>query len=130
MDKLFQISIACFFLLGDCSIQKNTSKSQTKYRLKFLQGGKHKEYITHLHQEYKEYVISPPFYNLKRNIYSFQTIFHLEFKLQADIFLNKELCSLKIIEEYFMKNEISPLFLRSKNNMSLLVYGRWGAFII
>jgi hypothetical protein len=40
MDKLFQISIGV--LLGDCSIQKNTSKSQTKYRLKFLQGGKHK----------------------------------------------------------------------------------------
>ncbi len=98
-------------MLGDCSIQKNTSKSQTKYRLKFLQGGKHKEYITHLHQEYKKYLISPPFYNLKRNTYSFQTIFHLEFKLMADIFLNKEFSSKKIIGEYFMKNEISPLSL-------------------
>lgn len=84
MDKLFQISIACFFLLGDCSIQKNTLKSQTKYRLKFLQGGKHKEYITHLHQEYKEYRVSPPFYNPKLYTYSFQTIFHLDFKVQAD----------------------------------------------
>jgi len=87
MDKLFQITIGV--LLGDCSIQKNTLFSQTKYRLKFLQGGKHKEYITHLHQKYKEYVISPPFYNLKLHTYSFQTIFHLDFKL-FDIFLNKE----------------------------------------
>lgn len=101
MDKLFQISIGV--LLGDCSIQKKTSKSQTEQRLKFLQGGKHKEYITHLHQEYKEYVISPPFYNLKRNTYSFQTIFHLDFKVQADIFLKKEFQSKKIIGEYFMQ---------------------------
>ena len=90
---MFQISIGV--LLGDCSIQKKTLKSQTEYRLKFLQGGKDKEYITHkgygipdmgdLHQEYKEYVISPPFYTLKRNTYSFQTIFHLDFKIQADL---------------------------------------------
>jgi len=106
-DKLFQISIGV--LLGDCSIQKNTHKSQMKYRLKFLQGGKHKEYITHLHQEYKEYVVSPPFYNLKRNTYSFQTIFHLDFKVQADIFLN--IYNKKIIGEYFMKNDISPVSL-------------------
>lgn len=78
-----------------------------KYRLKFLQGGKHKEYITHLHQEYKEYVVSPPFYNIKRNTYSFQTIFHLDFKVQADIFLN--IYNKKIIGD--MKNDISPVSL-------------------
>lgn len=70
---LFEISIGV--LLGDCSIQKNTSKSIEKCRLKFLQGAKHKEYIYHLHQQYKGYVISDPFYDSKRNTYSFQTVF-------------------------------------------------------
>ena len=61
-------------MLGDCSIQKNTSKSHSKYRLKILQGKKHKEYIYHLHQEFENYVVSQPFYSVKRKTYSFQTI--------------------------------------------------------
>ena len=41
--KLYHISIGV--LLGDASIQKNNSKTQTKHRLKFLQSAKHKEFF-------------------------------------------------------------------------------------
>ena len=83
-DKLYQISIS--FLLGDCSIQKNTSRREEKYRLKFLQGKKHEEYVYHLHQE----LYSQPFYDDKRSTYSFQTVFHAQFKQLFSIFCNKE----------------------------------------
>lgn len=57
-------------LLGDASIQKSTSKTKEKYRLKFLQGFKNKQYIDHLHNEFKEYVLSSPYFDNKRNTYS------------------------------------------------------------
>ena len=85
-DKLFQISIGV--LLGDASIQKNTSKKVEKWRLKFSQSAKHSAYIHHLHDQFKEYVISEPFFNQKRNMYSFQTVFDRRFKCLADIFLD------------------------------------------
>ena len=106
-EELLQTSIGV--LLGDCSIQKNKSKSSEKYRLKFLQGEKHKEYIYHLHERYKDYVISQPFYDKKRKTYSFQTIFHSDFKVLSSIFHNSEYQ--KSIGEYFMKNNISPIIL-------------------
>ena len=60
-EKLFQISIGV--LLGDASIQKNTSKKVGKSRLKFSQSAKHSGYIYHLHDQFKEYAISEPFFN-------------------------------------------------------------------
>jgi hypothetical protein len=107
--RLLDISIGV--LLGDCSIQKNTSKSIEKYRLKFLQSAKHKEYIYHLHNEFKDYVKAPPFFNSERNTYSFQTIFHSDFKQLADIFLNEK--GKKVIKTFFKKkkNLISPVSL-------------------
>ncbi len=96
-------------LLGDASIQKNTSKSKEKYRLKFLQSVKHKSYIYHLHKQFNDYVISDVFFNEKRNTYSFQTVFHSEFKKLADIFLNLE--KKKTITTYFEKNIIFEISL-------------------
>lgn len=106
-ERLFEICIGV--LLGDASIQKNKSKSSEKYRLKFLQGVKHKEYIYHLHSEFKDYVLSPPYFDKKRNTYSFQTVFHLNFKKLADIFLNKELK--KSINIFFTEKKIQPVSL-------------------
>lgn len=77
--------------------------------MKFLQGAKHKEYIYHLHEEFKDYVLSPPFFDSKRNTYSFQTVFHSEFKKLADIFLNTK--SQKNISCFFEKTPISPISL-------------------
>ena len=105
--RLFNISIGV--LLNDASIQKNTSKTKEKYRLKFLQNAKNKEYIYHLHNEFKNYVISPPFFNNKRNTYFFQTVFHFEFKKIADIFLNID--SKKSINSFFVENAISLISL-------------------
>ena len=50
--RILLISIGV--LLGDASIQKNSSKTQEKYKLKFLQGARNKEYIYHLHEEFKD----------------------------------------------------------------------------
>jgi hypothetical protein len=105
--KLLNISIGV--LLGNASIQKNTSKTKEKYRLKFLQSAKNKEYIFHLHREFKDYVLSPPYFDSKRNTYSFQTVFHFEFKKLADIFLNID--NKKSINSFFVENDISPISL-------------------
>lgn len=106
-QRIFQISLGV--LLGDCSLQKNTHKSKEKYRLKFLQGEKHKQYIVHLHKEFKEYLISPPFHDLERKTYSFQTLFQESFKPLANIFYNEK--KKKIVGSYFVKNKISPISL-------------------
>jgi len=96
-DKLRDISIGV--LLGDASIQKNTSKTQEKYRLKFLQGANHKDYVLHLHNQFKPYVLSAPYFDCKRNTYSFQTVFHSDFNNLADIFLDAN--GKKVISVFF-----------------------------
>ncbi len=113
-EKLFQISIGV--LLGDASVQKNTSKKVEKWRLQFSQSAKHSAYIHHLHDQLKavstpveEYVISEPFFNQTRNMYSFQTVFDKRFKCLADIFLNCD--TKKKITCFFKENLISPLSL-------------------
>ena len=103
--RLLEISIGV--LLGDSTIQKNTSKSVEKYRLKFLQSANHKEYIYHLHSEFKDYVKAQPFFNSERNTYSFQTIFHPDFKQLANIFLDEK--GKKVIKPFFFQNIISPI---------------------
>ncbi len=105
--RLLEISIGV--LLGDCSIQKNKSKSTERYRLKFLQGAQHKEYIYHLHAEFKDYVLCQPHFDSKRNTYSFQTVFHSEFTKLAEIFLNENYK--KSIKPFFLENPISPVSL-------------------
>ena len=107
-EKIFHISIGV--LLGDCSLQKNSSRKKDQYKLKFLQGEKHKEYIVHLHQEFKEYVISPPFYDMKRKTYYFQTLFQEDFKVVADIFYTDK--NKKTISSYFTENKISTIAAR------------------
>ncbi len=106
-EKLSQVSIGV--LLGDASIQKNTSKKVEKWRLKFSQSAKHSAYIHHLHDQFKGYVISEPFFNQTRNMYSFQTIFDRRFKCLSDIFLDCD--GKKKITCFFKENPISPLSL-------------------
>ena len=106
-QRLFQISLGV--LLGDCSLQKNTHKCKEKYRLKFLQGEKHRQYIVHLHKEFKGFVISPPFHDCLRKTYSFQTLFEESFKVLADIFYNEN--NKKSVGSYFVNNKISPISL-------------------
>jgi hypothetical protein len=99
-------------MLGDASIQSNTSKTKEKYILKFLQGAKNEEYLYTLHNEFKDYVISTPFFDSKRNTYSFQTVFTSQFKVVADIFLiDQELPTKKGIGSFFLRNKISPITL-------------------
>ena len=106
-EKLLQISIGV--LLGDASIQKNTSKKVEKWRLKFSQSAKHSGYIHHLHDQFKEYVISEPFFNQTRNMYCFQTVFDRRFKCLVDIFIDCD--GKKKITCFFKENPISPVFL-------------------
>lgn len=81
---LFEISLGT--LLGDVSIQtQNQGKS---YRLKFQQSENlHGDYLHHLHDQFHDWVLSPPYYNKKRNMWSFQTFSHSDFNRLADIFV-------------------------------------------
>lgn len=45
-------------LLGDASLQPN--KQKTKYTLSILQSGKHKQYVFHLYEIFKDFVNTVP----------------------------------------------------------------------
>lgn len=107
-DPLFEVCIDV--ILGDASIQRNTSKKIEKYRLKFLQSAKHEKYVFHLHEIFKDYVVSQPYFNEKRNTFSFQTVFHSDFNKVAHIFLDKK-DNKKIISDFFTIYPISPISL-------------------
>lgn len=114
LDKqIFDISIGV--LLGDASIQRNTSKREEKHRLKFLQGEKHAPYLYHLYNCYTDLAISKPFLNKKRRCISFQTLFDVKFNCLADIFFKKDIQSVergkKLDLSYFSKNALSPCSL-------------------
>lgn len=108
--EIFEISIGV--LLGDASIQTNTSKREEKHKLKFLQGKKHELYLYHLYDCYTDFVLSKAFVNSERGCVSFQTVFDARFNGLAQIFLKTNSpCkrrgkSLDLF--YFSKNAISP----------------------
>lgn len=72
--------------VSDASIQtQNNGKS---FRLKFQQADKlHREYLFHLYELFKDWVLSPPFFDEKRGIWGFQTISHPDFIQLAKIFV-------------------------------------------
>ena len=108
MDRrLFDISIG--LLLGDGSLQKNTSKKVEKWRIKFLQGRAHGHYVKELHKEFVGYVRAPVYFDKKRSTYSFSTLFNIDFCSLAAIFINAK--GKKHISSYFLENSISPLSL-------------------
>ena len=105
--RLFDISIG--LLLGDGSIQKNTSKSIEKWRMKILQGKAHGHYVKELHKEFGSRVRADVYFDKKRETYSFSTLFQTDFCSLADIFINQQ--GKKYIGPYFLENSISPLSL-------------------
>ena len=107
--ELFQVCLGV--LLGDATLQKNTSKTTCKHRLKFLQGALHRhgEYLLHLHQIFKPFVISPPFHHVERNTLAFCTVFHSQFNCLAPIFFSRG--QKKNVGEYFEKNPLTPITL-------------------
>ena len=104
-STLFQAS------LGDGSLQKNTSKTVLKYRIKFLQGklSKHADYLRHLHTLFKDFVIVEPYHDPKRNTLPFCTVFHQAFNPLAPIFFNDS--GRKEITDYFKHNCLSAISL-------------------
>lgn len=98
-------------LLGDASIQKNTNKNQKKWRLKFSQQVKHKSYIEHLHSFFKDkdYVKAKPFYDDKRKMVSFQTLFDPRFNKFAKMFIDEH--GKKQVPKCFFTVKISPVTL-------------------
>lgn len=75
MKNDFFNNVVIGVLLGDASIQRNSSKTEEKWRLKFSQQIKHQSYIEHLHLVFKDYVKAKPFYDDKRKMVSFQSLF-------------------------------------------------------
>jgi len=81
---LFEISVGT--LLGDASIQ--TQDGGKTYRLKFQQSENlHRDYLMSLHREFDDWVLSPPFFDVTRNMWSFQTISHSDFRKLAQLFV-------------------------------------------
>lgn len=56
--SLIQHEVLVGTLLGDACLKPN--KSKTKYKLSILQSLAHKEYVLHLYDIFKEFVITPP----------------------------------------------------------------------
>ena len=58
-DRLLQIFMER--VLGDCTLQKNSSKNIGKYILKSFQPERHGGYVGHLHREFPKFwqIISP-----------------------------------------------------------------------
>ncbi len=106
-ETLFEISIGT--LLGDASLQ--TQDGGQSYRLKFQQADRlHREYLIHLHQQFEDWVLSPPFFDEKRKIWSFQTLGHHEFRRLARIFFldsQGNWCS-KHIKPNFVEHYLTP----------------------
>lgn len=83
-ESLFEISVGT--LLGDASIQ--TQDGGKTYRLKFQQSENlHRDYLFHLHEQFHDWVLSPPHFNEQRNMWSFQTLSHSEFQKLAQLFV-------------------------------------------
>jgi hypothetical protein len=106
----YEIAVGC--LLGDASIQSQDGGKT--YRLKFQQADKlHREYLFHLYDVFNEWVLSPPHFDSKRNMWSFQTISHTEFKKLAQLFVLN--CSgikcKKHVKPLFIENHLTPLGL-------------------
>ena len=108
-DTIFQVCLG--LLLGNASLQKNTSKSVLKYRIKFLQGclQKHGNYCKHLHYLFKDFVIAPPYYNPQRKTLAFNTVFHQAFNPLASIFFGEK--GRKEITSYFKTHTLSAISL-------------------
>lgn len=103
-EKLFDLSVGT--LLGDTSIQSGDGGKS--YRLKFQQSDRlHRDYLWHLHSEYHDFVLSKtPFFYSKRQMWSFQTLSHKEFRRLAEIFVldQKGVLCPKHIKPDFVEN--------------------------
>lgn len=106
----YEIAIGC--LLGDATLQ---SQDQGKtYRLKFQQSDKlHRDYLFHLYGVFNEWVLSPPHLDSERNIWSFQTISHTDFKKLAELLVlnNSGVKCKKHIKLLLVENHLTPLGL-------------------
>nr|YP_009138091.1 LAGLIDADG homing endonuclease [Lobosphaera incisa]AKF78649.1 LAGLIDADG homing endonuclease [Lobosphaera incisa] len=83
-QEVFEVAIGT--VLGDASVQ--TQNNGKTYRLKFSQSSKHKDYLFDLHEIFRDWVLSPPHFNEKRNMWSFQTKADQEFKKIATLFFD------------------------------------------
>lgn len=106
-QTLFEIALGT--LLGDASLQ--TQDRGTSYRLKFQQADRlHREYLFHLHHKFQEWVLSPPFFDARRKMWSFQTMAHPDFTKLAQIFVldSQGTPCHKHIKANFVEDHLSP----------------------
>lgn len=105
-------------VLGDASIQRNSSKTNKTCRLKIQQALQNKQNLDVTLEILKPYVFSISHSETRPNMYSIDTIQHEAFNVLADLFQNpeKELdfdaCVEKIIPEN-IENYLDPIALSS-----------------
>lgn len=104
-----EVAIGC--LLGDASIQ--TQDGGKTYRLKFLQGASHIDYLKFCAQIFKRWVLSEPVSQDRLSkdgrllkAYRFQTISHKAFVPLARLFLNSE--GKKVVVPGCIQNHLTP----------------------
>ena len=106
--KLFDIAIGC--MLGDACMYKISKNS----KIKFEQGYKHKEYLYHLFNLFKDYTFQDePYirYEIRKDLiksFSFRTFTHPTFNSIWELYMkNGE----KRIESNLIRNYLSPIGL-------------------
>lgn len=134
-QTLFEICLGV--LLGDASLQRNTSKSSVKHRISFPQGAwhNHKPYVWHLYHCFSGYVGARPYHNKIRKTLAFCTFFNKQFNCLAPILFEKG--NKKSIGTYLLREKLSVITLAygfmddggllSYNNCRALVFN-WQAF--
>ena len=117
-DQEFQAALGV--MLGDASLQ--SQDNEKTYRLKFEQGGEHKDYMDHLYNLFYNWSLSPPREQARINAngntvvsWTFQTFSHTAFVPLADIFFRRKNVEsnnvIKSIGDNFVKNHVTPLVL-------------------
>lgn len=121
LSKL-QREILTGILLGDGNLLANTHK--TKYTLRILQSEKHKDYVFHLYEIFKNFTVSPPkqyIFTDKRfpdKIYSrwyFNTVAHPAFRFYAHQFYSGKIKKVpKLIHKWLSPRAIAYWYMDDK----------------
>jgi len=106
-----QFEAAIGLILGDVSIQ--TQNKGKTYRLKFEWGDINKDYAFHVHDLFKEWILSDPKARTRINkngneviTWWFQTFSHEAFNPLAELFLNVQ--GKKLVKEGLIRDHLTP----------------------
>jgi len=108
----FQREILVGIILGDAHLE--TRNHGATYRVKFEYSAKHREYVEHLYEIFKEWVLTPPQEKIDathKNLW-FQTMSHAAFRFYAHQFYDgRKKCVPKNIHRFLTSRNIAYWFM-------------------